>query len=121
MPLKKILFVCRENACRSQMAEGFAKRLLPNVEIISAGLNAVNAINPNAIQVMEEIGFSIQDQSPKLLTAKLVEGASLVVTMGCIGSCPLTPPEITVDWGLEDPAGKDPESCKIRDMVLSSW
>ena len=118
MKYKKILFVCIENACRSQMAEAFARKYLPNTEIISAGLQAVDEINPKAVKVMEEVGIPMEDHYPKLLTPEMVKGADLAVTMGCIEQCPLTPREITVDWDLEDPASKDLAFFrKTRDII----
>ena len=100
------------------MAEGFAKKILKGVEIVSAGIKPAVEINPNAVIVMEEISFSIKDQYPKVLSLEMVKGADLAVTMGCIDKCPLTPREITVDWGLEDPVGKNLEFFrKTRDEI----
>ncbi len=117
---RKILFICRENACRSQMAEAFARKAFPSdVEIISAGLESVGEINPKAIQVMEEIGISLDVQYPKQITFELMDGATRVVTMGCIDYCPFVPPGIPViDWSLDDPAGRDLNFFRVtRDEI----
>ncbi|MHA1730796.1 MAG: arsenate reductase ArsC [Promethearchaeota archaeon] len=105
----KVVFVCKENACRSQMAEAFAGKLLPEgVEVLSAGLEAAGEVNPLAVEAMAEIGIDLSGKAPKNLDASTMDGASLVVTMGCIESCPFVPPGIpVVDWDLEDPSGRD--------------
>ncbi|MHA1338791.1 MAG: arsenate-mycothiol transferase ArsC [Promethearchaeota archaeon] len=116
--MKSILFVCVENACRSQVAEAFGKVIFKNVEVISAGLKEVENINPNAVKVMKEIGISMEGQYPKLLTKEMVDKADLVITMGCIDKCPLTPKSKTIDWRLEDPKGKDLDFFrKTRDII----
>jgi arsenate reductase (thioredoxin) len=103
-----VLFVCHENSARSQMAEGFFNKLNKNRDYvgISAGLKAADSIKPLAVEVMGENGIDISGQKPKNLTFEMVENAERIITMGCIKSCPAAPPEKTVDWKLDDPAGK---------------
>ncbi|GAB4314724.1 MAG: hypothetical protein Kow0069_16310 [Promethearchaeota archaeon] len=116
----KVAFICHQNACRSQMAEAFAKRAFPaGVEVVSAGLHPVDEVNPNAVKVMGEVGFDLTGARPKTITEEVMLGATLVVTMGCVEQCPLVPPGTPVeDWGLPDPAGKDLDFFRdVRDRV----
>ncbi len=117
---KYILFVCHENSARSQMAEAFLNSLNKNPEYIglSAGLAVADSVKPLAIEAMKETGIDISSQKPKNLTFEMVERAEKIITMGCIKSCPAAPPEKTVDWMLEDPAGKPIEDYRrIRDEI----
>jgi arsenate reductase (thioredoxin) len=117
---KIVLFVCQENSGRSQMAEGFFNRLNKNPDYVgvSAGLTPVDAIKPLAVVVMKEKGVDISKQKPKNLTLEMIENALKIITMGCIKSCPAAPEEKTVDWKLQDPAGKQIEDYRrIRDEV----
>jgi len=117
---KYVLFVCHENSARSQMAEGFFNNLNKNPDYVgvSAGLKAADSIKPLAVEVMKEKGVEISEQKPKNLTFEMIENAVRIITMGCIKSCPAAPPEKTVDWKLEDPAGKPIESYRrIRDEI----
>jgi len=89
--MKKILFVCVENAARSQMAEAFAKQYgKDKVEAMSAGTMPSTEVNPVVVQVMQEKGIDISKTKPKFLTRKLVQDADLIITMGCEaqGFCP---------------------------------
>lgn len=117
---KTILFVCTENACRSQMAEGFFNHLNKdqNMRAISAGLKPVQEINPKAVDVMRELDIDTSQQKPKLLTIEMAEKADKIITMGCIKACPITLEEKTIDWDLEDPAGKPIEKFReVRDII----
>jgi Protein-tyrosine-phosphatase len=84
----KYLFVCVENAARSQMAEAFAREM--GIEAASAGTLPSKSINPDVIKVMQEIGIDMSGYKPKLLTMEMIERADVVVTMGCSieGVCP---------------------------------
>ncbi|MFX0102607.1 MAG: arsenate reductase ArsC [Candidatus Hodarchaeota archaeon] len=120
----KIIFACVGNSCRSQMAEGFAKKIAPeNVEIVSAGTQPSSEVKPNAIAVMKEIDIDISGHNPKVLTTKMLKNATHFIGMGCevMESCPvpLVEGELVIeDWGLEDPAGKDLDFFrKTRDMI----
>ena len=122
MDAESFLFVCVENAGRSQMAEAFAKR--HGMYAQSAGTIPSARINPIIVDVMRERAIDISTNHPKTLTPELIQGASLVVTMGCSieEACPK--PIIAqmqkklLEWHLEDPKGKPlAEVRKIRDEI----
>ncbi len=119
--MKKVLFVCVENAGRSQMAEAFAREYGKDVFIAySAGNKPAEKVNPIVVETMKEKGIDISANKPKLLTFQMANDSDLVVTMGCNdqGICPgpfFTP---TIDWKLEDPKGKPIEKVReIRDQI----
>jgi len=117
--MKHILFVCVENACRSQMAEGFLNALAGSrVSAKSAGNMPAKKVNPLAIQVMKEVGIDISHRKPKMITAEMVQEADKVVLMGCSkNACPIVPKEVE-DWQIEDPAGKNIEKFReARDVI----
>ncbi|MDG7050067.1 MAG: arsenate reductase ArsC [Nitrososphaerota archaeon] len=118
---KKILFVCVENAGRSQMAEGFFRKYAPaDYEPYSAGTKPTGAINPLAIQAMKESGIDITIQTPKTITDSMIREASKVINMGCMDreSCPALFVKDVLDWAIEDPKGKPLEDVrKIRDTI----
>jgi protein-tyrosine-phosphatase len=118
----KFLFVCVENAGRSQMAEAFAKRY--GLSASSAGTVPSPRINPIVVQAMKEKGIDISSNNPKMLTTNMIENASLVVTMGCSVEEVCPKPMLAqmqkklVDWHLEEPKGKPIEEVrKIRDAI----
>ena len=119
--MKKVLFVCVENAGRSQMAEGFFKKLAPSdYDGISAGTIPVSEINPLAVQAMKEVDIDISDNKSKLVTNEMIEESDSVVNMGCMDkeSCPALFVEEIDDWAIEDPKGKSIEEIrKIRDSI----
>ena len=119
--MKKVLFVCVENAGRSQIAEGFFKKLAPSeYEGISAGTIPVSEINPLAIKAMKEVDIDISDNKSKLVTNEMIEESDSVVNMGCMDkeSCPALFVEEIDDWVIEDPKGKSIEEIrKIRDSI----
>ena len=114
-----VLFVCVHNAGRSQMAAGFLRELAGDrVEILSAGTQPKNEINPSAIEAMAEVGIDITGQQPKVLTEDAVKASDYVITMGCGDECPWFPGKIYLDWVLDDPAGLGVESVRpIRDKI----
>ena len=118
---KKILFVCVENAGRSQMAEAFAKRYGgEDVEVYSAGTMPASSIHPEVIEVMKERGLDLSSKKPQMLDLKMVEAADIVVTMGCSVEelCPAPLIKNFVNWNIEDPKGKPIEKVReIRDEV----
>ncbi len=121
MVMKKILFVCVENAGRSQIAEAFAKKF-GNKKIIasSAGNKPAERINPVVVDVLKEKGIDISTNQPKLITAKMAMDSDLIVTMGCNdqGVCPGPFFKPTIEWHLEDPKGKPIEKVReIRDQI----
>jgi arsenate reductase (thioredoxin) len=115
--MKKVLFVCVENAGRSQMAEAFAKKYgQDKFEVSSAGNKPADKINPFVVEVMKEKGFDISMNKPKMITAKMAMDADLIVTMGCNGQgvCPGPFFKPSIDWTLEDPKGKS--IAKVREI-----
>ena len=116
---KKILFVCVENAGRSQMAEGFFREYAPQFDVSSAGTQPKPQLNPIVVQAMTEIGIDITKQNPKKLTNKMIEH-SISVNMGCINreSCPALFVKDVIDWDISDPKGKDIVQVReIRDKI----
>jgi len=105
--MKKVLFVCVENARRSQMAEAFLNRLAKGQAVaVSAGNRPASKVDEKAVEVMKEIGIDMTEQKPKALTMKTVEEADVVITMGCGADvCPVVPKRVE-EWKIEDPAGK---------------
>ncbi|SOC22728.1 arsenate reductase [Ureibacillus xyleni] len=108
MAKKTLYFLCTGNSCRSQMAEGWAKKLLPSDEweVKSAGIEA-HGLNPNAVKAMKEIGIDISQQTSNIIDVEILNNAELVVTLcgDAADKCPVTP--ITVKrehWGFDDPA-----------------
>lgn len=116
---KKVLFVCIENAGRSQMAEAFAKRAFKGTfESFSAGSKPSNAINPVVVVAMKEIGIDISGNQPKGFSDLPSKGFEYVITMGCGDSCPIIPAKEHIDWDIEDPKNKDITIVrKIRDDI----
>jgi protein-tyrosine-phosphatase len=121
LELKKILFVCVENAGRSQMAEGFAKHYgNSKIEAISAGTMPSNEVNPLVIQAMQEKGIDISKNKPKQITMQMVQDADIIIVMGCSaqGFCPAPLLGKVTDWNIEDPKGKPIETVReIRDEI----
>jgi protein-tyrosine-phosphatase len=114
-----VLFVCIHNAGRSQMAAGFMKDLSGGaVDVLSAGSEPKDQINPIAIQVMAEEGIDIADEVPKILTTDAVKESDVVITMGCGDTCPIFPGKRYEDWELTDPAGRPVDEVRpIRDDI----
>ncbi|WP_295122267.1 arsenate reductase ArsC, partial [uncultured Leifsonia sp.] len=105
-----VLFVCIHNAGRSQMAAGFMRELSGGrVEVLSAGSEPKELINPVAVQVMAEEGIDIAGEQPKILTTEAVKESDVVITMGCGDTCPIFPGKRYEDWDLTDPAGRPVE------------
>jgi len=118
---KKILFVCVENAGRSQMAEAFAKAYgTTKIEAASAGTMPSNEVNPIVVRVMQEKGIDLSVNKPKLITNQMVQEADVIIVMGCSadGFCPAPLLNKVVDWGIEDPKGKPIEKVReTRDEI----
>jgi arsenate reductase len=119
--LKRILFVCVENAGRSQMAEGFANKYGKDRFIVSsAGNKPADKVNPIVVEVMKEKGIDISMNRPKMLSFQMTQDTDLIVTMGCNdnGICPGPFFKPAIDWKLEDPKGKPIEKVReIRDDI----
>jgi len=116
--MKRVLFVCVENANRSQMAEAFARiHGGPDVEAFSAGSRPSGVIHPKAIRFMAELGYDLAAHDSKSLDA--IDGAfDAVITMGCGDSCPWVPARLREDWALPDPKHMDDEAYRgVRDTI----
>ena len=118
---KTILFVCVENAGRSQMAEGFFNRYAPkSYRAVSAGTKPAGQINPLAARAMKELGIDISRQKSKIITDDMIRNSAKAVNMGCMdkSDCPLLFLNNPIDWGIEDPKGKPIEKVReIRDEI----
>lgn len=115
---KKVAFVCVHNSCRSQMAEGWAKKLGSDIlEVYSAGTENYYEIKPLAVKVMEEAGVDMSSHYPKLL-GDIPEELDYLITMGCNVVCPYVPCKHSEDWGLEDPSSGSIEGYRMtRDLI----
>jgi protein-tyrosine-phosphatase len=114
---KTILFVCVENAGRSQMAEGFFKKYAPSrFKTLSAGTKPAYQLNPIVVEVMKEVGIDISKQKSKELTDEMIRDSYNVLNMGCMDKnfCPTIWLPKVIEWNLEDPKGKSIE--EVRDI-----
>lgn len=120
--MKNVLFVCVENAGRSQMAEAFFRKYAPEkFKVISAGTTPSSQLNPTVVQVMKEVGIDIMQQFPKTLSNEMIENSLKTVNMGCMDkeSCPALFLSDVLDWDILDPKGKSIDDVrKIRDQIL---
>lgn len=121
---KNVLFVCIENARRSQMAEAIFNQLAKEMKLearaTSAGTMPSDKIDPNIARVLEEIGVRVEDRRPRSLNNNMIAEADAIVTMGCLSKevCPSVFIDKTIDWNIEDPKGKPIEKVReIRDEV----
>jgi arsenate reductase (thioredoxin) len=114
-----VLFVCIHNAGRSQMAAGYLRHLAGDrIEVLSAGSEPGDRINPMAVQAMAEEGIDIAGAQPRVLDPDDVRASDVVVTMGCGDACPFFPGTRYEDWRLDDPAGRPIEEVRpIRDEI----
>ena len=117
--MKKILFVCIENSCRSQMAEAFAKMHGKGIlQAYSAGSNALGKVNPKAIKSMQEVGYDLSTHNSKSLSLIPYIEYDYAITMGCGDECPHTKAKKRTDWDLADPKNmNEHEFNKIRDTI----
>jgi multimeric flavodoxin WrbA/protein-tyrosine-phosphatase len=117
---KKILFACRENACRSQMAGAFAQYLAGDkFEVINGGSEPADQVNPDMVKAMHEKGIDMAYRVPQSIESAISETTpDFIVTMGCGEECPFVPGAKMLDWDLPDPAGKPPEFMRqVRDEI----
>jgi arsenate reductase len=114
-----VLFVCVHNAGRSQMAAGYLQALAGDrIQVLSAGTEPKDQVNPSAIAAMAEEGIDIANSTPKVLTTESVQDSDYVITMGCGDACPFFPGKQYLDWPLKDPAGKGVDEVRpIRDEI----
>ncbi len=119
--MKKVLFVCVENAGRSQMAEAFANYYgKGRIEAISAGTMPSKEVNPVVIKAMKEKGIDISKNKPKLIKIEMIQETDRIIGMGCRAQefCPAPLLKKAVDWELEDPKDKPIEEVRqIRDEI----
>jgi len=119
--MKRVMFICVGNSCRSQMAEGFAREYGEGrVEIKSAGTCPASRVSRNAILVMREKGIDLADHFPKPVDLEFANKADVIVTMGCRAeeACPATLFPKIVRWEIEDPIGQPIERFReIRDEI----
>lgn len=115
----EVLFVCTQNAGRSQMAAALTLRLSGGrVGVRSAGSAPAEQVHPAVVEVMAELGIDLSEAFPKPLTDEVVEAADAVITMGCGDACPIYPGRLYQDWDIDDPAGKPAEAVRrIRDQI----
>jgi protein-tyrosine-phosphatase len=114
-----VLFVCVHNAGRSQMAAGYLQHLAGDrINVLSAGSEPAEEINPVAVQAMAEDGIDITTRTPRILTTEAVQASDVVITMGCGDACPYYPGKRYEDWKLDDPAGHGIDQVRpIRDDI----
>ena len=120
---KDVLFVCVENAGRSQMAEAFFRKFTKyEFNVISAGTIPSTKLNPIVVQVMEEIGIDMTSQSPKTISNSMIDDSFKTVNMGCMDKklCPSLFVKDIIDWNIPDPKEKTIEEVReIRDHIKS--
>jgi arsenate reductase len=120
MARKKILFVCRENACRSQMASAFTQFLAGDkIEAISAGSEPAEHINPEMVKAMQEKGIDLAFRRTRSVSQAISNlQPDMIISMGCQEECPYIPGAQTLDWDLPDPAGQSMEFMRtVRDEI----
>ncbi|MCX8194899.1 MAG: arsenate reductase ArsC [Candidatus Micrarchaeota archaeon] len=116
--MKKVLFVCIENACRSQMAEAFFNKYSKGARAYSAGSKPAAEIDPQTVEVMEEKGIGLRGKKPKGFNSIPTTRFDLVITMGCKDECPFVAANKRISWQIDDPKGKPIEKYrKIRDEI----
>lgn len=118
-PPARVLFVCVENSCRSQMAEGFARKIGDGLlEAWSAGSRPSGTVNATAIQLMKEKGIELDARASKGFDALPKLEWNFVVTMGCGDQCPFVPSAETFDWDIPDPKAMPLEEFRrVRDLI----
>lgn len=114
-----VLFVCVQNAGRSQMAAGILRQLAGGrVAVRTAGSEPAGDIRHTVVTALNEIGISVASEYPKPLTDEAVRAADVVVTMGCGDACPIYPGRRYLDWEIEDPVGRSLDGVRaIRDDI----
>ena len=117
--MSRVLFVCIQNAGRSQMAQALFERAAAGEhESRSAGSRPAAHVHPEVVEVMRELDIDLSQQVPHLLDRADAEWADVVVTMGCGDECPYIPGRRYVDWELDDPAGRPlDEVRRTRDEI----
>ncbi|MGO9885681.1 MAG: low molecular weight phosphatase family protein [Solirubrobacteraceae bacterium] len=116
-----VLFVCLQNAGRSQMSQAlFERAAAGRHQARSAGTTPAEHIHPEVLQAMRELEIDLAGRTPQLLTRELGEWADVVVTMGCGDQCPYIPGRRYIDWDLPDPAGRPLDEVRAtRDEIAT--
>ena len=116
--MRYVLFVCTHNAGRSQMAQAFFEKHAPSdLRAESAGQEPAEAIWPEVVEAMGEVGIDISDRRPKKIDLEMQLHADVAITLNCQASCPYVPGMVE-DWEIDDPAGRPlDEVRKIRDEI----
>ncbi|HZS23744.1 MAG TPA: hypothetical protein VFA30_02040 [Gaiellaceae bacterium] len=114
--MNKVLFVCVENAGRSQIAQALYEAR--GGEARSAGSRPAGELHQVVVEVLEEVGIDVSHRKPRALTREDVDWADLVVTMGCGDACPVLPGKEYLDWNLPDPAGLCLEEARELRAVI---
>jgi protein-tyrosine-phosphatase len=117
--MSTVLFVCRQNAGRSQMSQAlFSRTAAGRHQALSAGTTPADHVHPEVVEVMRELDIDLVNRQPQLLTRELAEQADIVVTMGCGDECPFIPGKRYIDWDLQDPSGQPIDTVRaIRDDI----
>jgi arsenate reductase (thioredoxin) len=118
---RSIVFVCIGNACRSQMAEGWARQILgKDFDVYSAGSRPAGFVAPDAITAMKEIGINITQQTSTGLDDLPAVTFDAIVSMGCGIACPHVPAKQRIEWNIPDPIGEPLEFFRqVRDQIKS--
>jgi protein-tyrosine-phosphatase len=116
---KRVVFVCVENSCRSQMAEAFAHLLGEDIESYSAGSQPSGVVNPKAVESMKEIGYDLGRHWSKGVAELPAVEFDVAVTMGCGDRCPLLRAKWREDWDIPDPKDLPPEEFRqVRNLIM---
>jgi arsenate reductase (thioredoxin) len=117
--MAEVLFVCVQNAGRSQMSAALFDRAAGGRHSsASAGTEPADRVHREVVEVMREVGIDLADRQPQRLTTELVERTDVVVTMGCGDACPVLPGKRYLEWDLPDPQGMPVEDVrKLRDEI----
>jgi arsenate reductase (thioredoxin) len=117
----EVLFVCVQNAGRSQMAAALLDHYADGrVHVRSAGSDPADRVNPDVVQAMAELGIDVGKEFPKPMTDEVVGAADAVITMGCGDACPIYPGKRYEDWEVDDPADADLDGVRrIRDDIAA--
>jgi arsenate reductase len=117
--MARVLFVCLQNAGRSQMSQALFERAAEGRhEAASAGTRPAERVHPEVVEVVGELGIDLDGRRPRGLTHELAEWADVVVTMGCGDECPYIPGRRYIDWELRDPAGRPVDEVRAtRDEI----
>jgi arsenate reductase len=120
--MSHVLFVCIQNAGRSQIAQAlFERAAAGHHEARSAGSRPAGHVHPEVAAVLREIGIDVAGNVPHKLDGEDIRWADLVVTMGCGDECPYIPGKRYIDWELDDPSGKPAEDVRrIRDQIAKN-